>query len=484
LRKTIHLFNIYLLSIFFVLSLISSAIAKNDVAKATFAGSDSEQAEKITIRVYEKQIINDSFYGFGVETLPWLWTKENREAGVGEDDIQLNLKRIREMNLPITRIFVPWETWNPSVDYQTFTWDSDEMISLYNTLDIYQETGTSVIIVTVDWLRNSPWEDVVGSSQAVLKLLEHLVLERGYNCIRFWTLTNEPELTYGWLRKIPFENYIKIHQLVKKGLEKRNLPVKIIASDEMETQQWFERTVESLQGTADIFSSHIYPYPQGKNKISDFLNNRLGIIKKASSSKNKIPFFLCEFGFRGSVFGACTNTFINDYEYGLYVADLCIEVLNSGVDAALLWCLHQIRLIDEISPEGGRMMRIGLWGYKDEDWRSFPVFYLYQLFTKYINANSRVLKTEVLPSNILKAACVKHNGKFSIFIVNLTDTPQAFLFKGISAGSDFKKYLYTRSILPFIRDNPLVFESRVSFDTSLEDEIPPMSVILYTNLER
>ncbi|MCM8791878.1 MAG: hypothetical protein NC826_01830, partial [Candidatus Omnitrophica bacterium] len=34
----------------------------------------------IKIKVYPDRIINDNFYGFGVETLPWLWTQENRQA--------------------------------------------------------------------------------------------------------------------------------------------------------------------------------------------------------------------------------------------------------------------------------------------------------------------------------------------------------------------------------------------------------------------
>ena len=113
----------------------------------------AEELEKVVnIKVYPDILINEYFYGFGAETLPWLWTKENKEVGINEEDIKFNLKRIKEMHLPITRIFVPWETWNPSVDYKTFTWQSDEMESLYKILDLYQETGTKVILVTVDWM--------------------------------------------------------------------------------------------------------------------------------------------------------------------------------------------------------------------------------------------------------------------------------------------------------------------------------------------
>lgn len=445
-----------------------------------------ESEETVKIEICPDTLINEHFYGFGAETLPWLWTKENREAGVNEEDIKLNVERIKDMHLPITRIFVPWETWNPSVDYKTFTWGSDEMKSLYKTLDLYQETGTKVILVTVDWLKESPWNNPQASAQAVLRLLEYLIKDKGYSCIQFWTLTNEPELTYDWLKKLPFDNYIQIHRLVKEGLRERKLPIKIIGSDEVESQDWFEKSVQSLYGVADIFSSHRYLYPQQIDSIADYFRERLNIISGISSAKEKIPFFLCEFGFRGSDFSASTNNLMEDYEYGLYVANLCVEALNSGVDSASLWCLHRIRLIDEINPEGGKMMRIGLWAYKDENWQPFPIFYLYQLFTRYIRSGSRVLGVSINDPNILKVACIEYRGSYSLFIVNLTDKEQVFLIKGINPEKDFKKYLYnnnSKSKFSLGQDSPFIMENQIRFDNSLEDRIPPISVILYTDLQ-
>jgi len=470
-RKNKNIYRLLmLLTIIIVSSFFFQACAKN-------------KQEKIVIKVSPDIVINGDFYGFGAETLPWLWTKENKEAGVNEDDIKLNLRRIKEMRLPVTRIFVPWETWNPSADYKTFSWESDEMKSLYKTLDLYQETGAKVILVTVDWMKDSPWRNASLSAKAVLGLLEHLVKEKGYSCIQFWTLTNEPELTYGWMRKVSFDNYIQIHLLVKKGLERKKLAVKIIASDEVESREWFDSSVRSLNKIADIFSSHLYVYPRQIKQIPGFFRERIENIKEASGPNRHIPFFLCEFGFRGSDFSACTNNLTEDYKYGLYVADLCVEALNSGVSAVSLWCLHRIRLIDEINPEGGKMMRIGLWAYKDENWRPFPVFYLYRLFTKYIKPESRVLKVNILFSASLKAACVEHDNHYSLFVVNPTGKEERFLVEGIKPHKDFYKYLYNKPKSSPGKGTFFITEKQIRFDDYLKDSIPPMSVILYTDLE-
>lgn len=441
-----------------------------------------ESDEPVSIRVYPDESINEDFYGFGVETLPWLYTEENKEAGVDKEDIRLNIERIKDMRLPVTRIFVPWETWNPTADYKTFTWESDEMKSLYRILDIYQKMETQVIVVTVDWLKDCPWKDAEGSSFAVLNLLDHLIDKKGYTCVRFWTLTNEPELTYGWLKKTSFKNYVEVHKSVKKGLEERGLQVKIIASDEVESMQWFEDSIQSLHDTADIFSSHTYLYPEEINTALDFFDERLAMIDAISGIKEDMSFFICEFGFRGSDFSATTNDLIDDYKYGVYTADFCIEALNAGVDLVSLWCLHEIRLIDEIDPEGGMMMRIGLWGFRDKGWRLFPVYHIYRLLTRHIKSGSRVLKVEIdSTDNMLKAACVEHKDNYSLIITNMSDESKSFLVEGISLNQDFKKYLYTASKFEVNKNDLLIRDLREN-DSHLNDEIPAKSVVFYTSL--
>ena len=476
--------NTCLSTIFLLISILVALFISLE-ALLDFIELGAAQSEEITIMINDEAIINNNFYGFGVETLPWLWTQENKEADINKEDIKLNLQRIIDMQLPITRIFVPWETWNPSADYKTFTWESDEMKSLYKMLDVYQKTGTKVILVTVDWLKDSPWNDAEASSQAVLGLLEYLIKEKGYNCIEFWTLTNEPELTYGWLKKLSFENYVQIHRLVKKGIKENELSVNIIASDDVESEEWFKKSVQSIYGIADIFSSHAYFYPQEIHIIPDFFRERSDFIKTSSSTGKASPFFLCEFGFRGSDFDARTNSLIDDYEYGLHVANLCIEVLNSGVDAASLWCLHEICLIDEINPEGGKMMRIGLWGYKDKGWRLYPIFYLYRLFTRYIKPQSRVLTVTIAPSNALKAACVDYKDSRSLFIVNTSNKKQNFSIEGLDSEAGFKKYLYSnKSNFATIQEDSLEVHSEIRINGHFRDKILPMSVILYTNLDK
>ncbi|MBU1147424.1 MAG: hypothetical protein KKD11_03650, partial [Candidatus Omnitrophica bacterium] len=153
--------------------------------------------------------------------------------------------------------------------------------------------------------------------------------------------------------------------------------------------------------------------------------------------------------------------------------------LNRGVSAASIWCLHQIRLIDEIDQEGGKMMRIGLWAYKDKDWYPFPIFYLYNLLTRFIRPDSRVLETRVTLPDELKCACVSYDGRYTVLIVNLTDTIKEFLIKGIDPGSKMKKFIYSESQYVF---EP-VETALTKPEKYLKDKILPRSVILFTELD-
>jgi hypothetical protein len=438
-------------------------------------------SQPVVINVAEEKVKNDRFYGFGAETLPWLWTRENLMAGVDERDLRLNIERIEEMNLPLARVFVPWEVWNPHRDYKNFTYNSDEMISLYRLLDVYEKSGTQVILVTVDWMEESPWRDATASAQAVVKLLRHLAKTKNYGCIKYWTLTNEPELTYGWLRKAPLGNYFEIHRLVKDGLKQEGLDIKIIASDEVISRAWFRESVQSLGDVADVFSSHRYFLPEELPLVPYYFKDRIDIINSSPLARQK-PFFLTEFGFRGRDFSALTNSLMSTYEYGLYVASLAIDALNSGVDAASIWCLYQIRLIDEVSHPAGEMMRIGLWGYKDEDWQPYPAFYAYGLFTKYIPAGSRVIACGARGSQEVKAAAISFNGKMSIFVLNTSSSEIKITIEGLSSDLNIKRFLYQRESLPANNQNGLKPDRQFKITGSLKDNLPAQSLALYTNL--
>jgi hypothetical protein len=145
--------------------------------------------------------------------------------------------------------------------------------------------------------------------------------------------------------------------------------------------------------------------------------------------------------------------------------------------------MYQIRLINEIKPEGGKMMRIGMWGYKDKGWKLYPVYHLYRLFTRYIMPGSSVLEVKVSPQETLKGACIRYGNNYSLFIVNLTDKEHVFRADGMSPAADLKKHVYSMGGLPMGENMLSCITIRVGQDGYLRGKIPPKSVILYTDLE-
>jgi len=90
-----------------------------------------------------------------------------------------------------------------------FDWDSDEMRTLYRILDICRELHAEVFLTQIVAGRGvecisgrgpSGQRSEIGAGFAVGvgALLEHLVKDRGYTSIRWFCMTNEPGMGWGW----------------------------------------------------------------------------------------------------------------------------------------------------------------------------------------------------------------------------------------------------------------------------------------------
>lgn len=145
----------------------------------------------VTLTVTNK-VVCHSLIGFGAEDDGWFYAPENLERGITDKDIALREARITWMDPDWVRMFFWYKDWCPSGDWQTFTFDSPNMRSHYRTLDLYQRIGAEVNVTGVEWGVPDPYGQPERVAQAIGALLEHLIAVRGYTCVRYWTLTNEP----------------------------------------------------------------------------------------------------------------------------------------------------------------------------------------------------------------------------------------------------------------------------------------------------
>lgn len=334
----------------------------------------------VTITVTE-EVACDALIGFGFEDDGWFYNAENAEAGVDAEDAALREARITWMQPDFVRMFVWYKDWCPSGDWETFTLDSDNMLSHYRTLDLYERLGTQVNITGVEWSMPESYRDPEAFARAQGMLLSHLIRDKGYSCIRYWTLTNEPNGAFTGMG-YSFDDFVRIHELVRAEFAQRGLDIQIVGSDDAQDFRWFERclTTPAYYEVSDLFSSHRYFPFLDRDIVVPFFDDRFALLNQHTPRK---PFIVGEFGFQDSRSSVNLNPIMRSYPYAVWTTSLAIDGLNRGTAGFSIWSVH------EMLYPGGMRMEYALWDYKDLGWQVRPVYHAWAMFTRLTSRGDR-----------------------------------------------------------------------------------------------
>jgi hypothetical protein len=351
----------------------------------------------ITLTVTD-QVVCKSLSGFGVEDDGWFYAPCNTHNGVDDEAVAIREARIEWMDPDWVRMFFWYKDWNPSEDWETFTFDNPNMASHYRTLDLYQRLGAVVNVVGVEWEKEDPYGAPEKMAKAAGALLEHLTRTRGYTCVRQWTLTNEPNGYFA--SRYSFDAYVRLHELVKREIDLRDLDIEIVGSDECDDDVgWFTRCVErkSHFDRCGLFVSHRYIDPCDRLLLPSFLEDRL----KSLAGKDPVkPFVIGEFGFRDKdLSDPMMNSLMQSYPYAVWTSALAIDGLNRGVAGFSIWCLQEAYY-----PANMGLMNYGLWDFKRNDWNVRPVYHAWASFCRLTERGDQVRKCESdQPQHVLGA---------------------------------------------------------------------------------
>lgn len=364
-------------------------------------------------------VVCDDFIGFGFEDDGWFYNPENAAKGVTPDDHPIREGRIEWMNPDHVRMFVWIEDYCPTGDWEHFTFDSPNMQSRYRTLDTYQKIGAEVNITGVEWGFDTPYADPAKAAAGIATLFDHLIRDRGYSCVKYWTLTNEPNGRWN----VPGQNFDvfrEVHTRVKEEFVKRGLNVKIVGSDDTSGFDWFKSCVEDADyfDTADLFASHRYSQYPDRVLAPFFFNERLELLAGKTPRK---PFVVEEFGFQDQRSGTVDNPIMMTYPYALWTAAFCIDGLNLGVAGFSIWSVHEMYY-------PGCFMEYALWDFKDDAWKVRPVYHAVANFTRLTERGDKVRRCESSSPAHVTAAVVGN----TLFWVNQSDESAVVQITGFS----------------------------------------------------
>jgi len=453
--------------------------AAMSLACLLFAGEKMEQQP--VIAVDPRAVAVERFLGFGAEWDPNFWAEHNLQLGVNEDGWALVIKRIRWMRLPLVRMMIQVR-WCTKGD-GTFDWETPNMKSLYRHLDVCQKEGITVFLT--DW-GVATWCKVAGFSgnddpkyaDAIGTYLDYLTNQRGYTCIKHFILVNEPNYEGGgwdrWRRGV--ENVARV-------LAARKLPVTFVGTDAAHDDDWHRRGVDQLAKCFRIWEIHRYA-PKAEVLAGDlegYLRKQWDYALTRDLDAHEKTFMVGEAGMRDGMVGSHTNTNIQTYDYGVFMADYAVQAARSGAAAVSAW------MLDDASHKG---FNWGMWKTKAEGMALKPWFYTWALLCRSVPPGSTIFRT-AQPSarfRILAARCPSREPRgtygWTFVLVNRGDDAASLKLTVPGGGAvALRHYLYSRSSAPADKDGfPLpVKESQADLAQGLQVVVPPDAVLILTS---
>jgi len=382
-----------------------------------------------------RNVASAGFMGFGAEWDAASYT----ESGVTEQDYQVIEKRIRWMRLPVVRkmILTRWALVADGV----FNFETQEMRDLYRQLDICQREG--IIVFLTDWGCEQSWTAAPGIqdtadpkyAKAIGTYLDHLINKKGYTNIKYFILVNEPNFEASdfehW--KVGLENVRA--ELVSRGLERA---VTLAGPDHSNAESWLYRAVDQLAGVLGGYDVHRYADGASvrSGDLETYFLDQWDYARAKDPNVEGKPFVVGEAGMSDGANPPVGNENINDYLYGLWMADYGIQAARAGSHAILAWMLDD----NSFQP-----FYWGMWSNHRAGMVLRPWFYPWSLFTRYLPPGSTVYRAPQPSRDLRILASRSPLGEWTFCVVNRGDSAAHLLVRAPdSVARAFRIYEYSR----------------------------------------
>ena len=311
------------------------------------------------------------------------------------------------------------------------------------------------------------------------KLVRQLRDNHGLTCVRYLTITNEPDLY--WEQRIgPFETFIGAHRRLAEALRDEGLAadVTIVGADVTVQERFFDKSVAGTGAYCVAWSRHKYLKESQAVVFRNVVDTAVSSAKENDSDGRPEPVLFAEFGFHWPETSDGSHTGIRNYEYGLLTAMAACDMLDGGAAGGSIWCLCR-----QMYP-GFNFMDYGLWEYADEGWRVRPVAPAYSLFTRFVRPGDDAVRLALDPEHVhLRGAAVARNGvPVGVFLVNLSETPISVALQGVPVESKWDRFDYRPDKM--LKSDGVLLSSSATATEPTSLRLPPKAVVALVRSDR
>lgn len=367
------------------------------------------------------------------------------------------------------------------------TWTKEEMDDFAEYCKKMQVPANTSIYLTGNCARYETHEEKEEYARQVADKLEYLIREKGLTNIEFYCMSNELSIE-DWgniFFELPvFKEY---HTYLYKEFKRRDLPVKLLATDASPYERWESIDWAIANGVIpmnEIFGGHHYVNdfePKDLDFYHVFRKNVAKTVKKLYPYERR--FILGEFGLaqdmsnvNGVKMDVCKYFYDGQEAYSaLMIAEMAMAAINAGVYSCALWTFTDYP--NPVDTEF-RYNKWGLTRWDGEDHSPRAWLYCYGLIAKYFKRNSKPLTIDTGDYFLRSAGVSNDDGSYSIAIVNRhdTDTTIEFSLENLPTDKPFRRYVYDYANVP---ENP--FGDLQSYDSMVEIHDNKVSFVMPGN---
>lgn len=483
------------------------------------ARAENQNLPQNIIEINTDFVLQNSYYGGAMQ-----WEPNDRDA-MTEAQWERLFSRVRYMKLGYIRCCImpyfycfgfngntPKMVWNTdpkTVNAEWYSNSSRYIKDLYRFLDFCQKENIDVLLG--EWWRPNSKEckqavpvklpkysielDDPLYAEQVAQMVNHLVKDKGFTCIKQFNFGNEvnllagvPGLNYTW------EKWKKSIQNLDANFKRDGLGyIKIVGPDGgyWGEDTWFNKTLEQLDKEVSVIDYHWYMDKDWTltNRVED--ETRMFRFFTQLNNKDKKNIW-GEMGIRdGHNDKFDQQTQLHSFWYGTFVADGLIQTLRSGWSSGNAWgmddAMHYFEDTDNQK----------IWGFwnsiaeqkgKPEEAAIRPWFYTWSLLSRNFPKGSQIVYSNSFRTQHLNCVAAKTpDGNISFAITNTADFQQSVTLQipTIENKQNINKYVYFENDRPVDSNGfPVVKEviKKADLKKGIRVDFPASGFILLTTI--
>jgi hypothetical protein len=303
------------------------------------------------------------------------------------------------------------------------------------------------------------WPRMVADSVAYLRN------ERGYTCIRFYNLINEPN--GDWSHNKDYQTWLQSIRHLRQEFDARGLgdTVHIIGPDTfgssrwLEPFQWLEKAGRDASNCLSAWDLHWYAFDSEvfDGTIENLLRQKRQSLGEANPQALNQVLLLAESGLLDGKTNGDQQPRVRTFEYGVMMADYVSQVTRAGWMGALAWDLDDAMHVLDWNhrprvPDTNTLKVWGFWNTQGqamghpEETAPRPWFYTWSLFSRAFPSGTRIIGTTASPASRFRATAgissLSGTEQFSVVLVNDAETNRVINLRWTTGPTDTRLYVY------------------------------------------